>query len=222
VPLVGQQVVQQFVEDVAALRRAGIVIVLPADKDFADVDTLIQAPVVSLWGRGVQRRRAGQVRGDGPSTPKDVVGLGGLMPRPAALAAGVVGDDRGEVGLGEAAVHCGVPEGPVDRDRVTELGQRDSLRHLHPHLGAAGRGGLGQPQPRAAAEGQKLSLLGVLGPRSPVQRPGRLGWEVRVEGLRAAWGGAAVPGDLDRAVGPDVHVMTCSSLPCPCTRTQTC
>jgi len=55
-------VVQQFVEDVAALREAGIVIVLPADKDFADVDTLIQAPVVSLWGRGVQRRRAGLPR----------------------------------------------------------------------------------------------------------------------------------------------------------------
>jgi len=62
VPLAGQRVVQQFVEDVAALREAGIVIVLPADKDFADVDTLIQAPVVSLWGRGVQRRRAGLPR----------------------------------------------------------------------------------------------------------------------------------------------------------------
>ena len=49
-PLAGQRVVQQFVEDVAALREAGIVIVLPADKDFADVDTLIQAPVVSLSG----------------------------------------------------------------------------------------------------------------------------------------------------------------------------
>jgi len=45
-----QQVVQQFVEDVAALREAGILIVLPADEDVADLDTLIQAPVVSLWG----------------------------------------------------------------------------------------------------------------------------------------------------------------------------
>jgi len=43
-------VVQQFVEDVAALREAGILIVLPADEDLADVDTLIRAPVLSLWG----------------------------------------------------------------------------------------------------------------------------------------------------------------------------
>jgi len=50
VPLGGQQVVQQFVEDVAALREAGIVIVLPADKDLTGVHTLIQAPVLSLWG----------------------------------------------------------------------------------------------------------------------------------------------------------------------------
>ncbi len=49
-PLAGQQVVQHFVEDVAALREAGIPIVLPADEDLVDLDTLIQAPVLSLWG----------------------------------------------------------------------------------------------------------------------------------------------------------------------------
>jgi len=38
------------VEDVAALREAGILIVLPVDEDLADVDTLIQASVLSLWG----------------------------------------------------------------------------------------------------------------------------------------------------------------------------
>jgi hypothetical protein len=54
-----------------------------------------------------------------------------------------------------------VTEGPVDPDWVTELGQRDGLSQLHPQFRGAGRSRPGQPQPRAAAEGQELSLLGV-------------------------------------------------------------
>jgi len=79
---------------------------------------------------------------------------------------------------GEPAVHGGVPGGPVDPGGVEHLRQREGFGNPDPHLGAARRGGLDQPQPRALTEGEELGFRGVAGTWSTLQRPGRLGREV--------------------------------------------
>jgi hypothetical protein len=90
-----------------------------------------------------------------------------------------VGEDRGEVAVGEPARRGGLTERPVDGLRPVRGGHLDRLRHLGPDPAGAGRGGLGQPYPGAAAEGEELRLGCGAGLRLAVQRPGRGGRVVR-------------------------------------------
>ena len=119
-------------------------------------------------------------------------------------ASGVVVEDRGQVGLGEPAVHCGVAQGPVDLDGVEQLGQAECLFHLDPHLRGARRSCLDEPQRGALAQVEELRFRGVLRPGPSIQRPGRLRWEVLVDDARGAGRGPPMARDLDRASLADV------------------
>ena len=67
----------------------------------------------------------------------------------------VVVEDRGQVGLGEPAVHGGVPQRPVDLAGVEQLGQRRRASAILTRILRRPRGGgLAQPQPGARHRGR--------------------------------------------------------------------
>ncbi len=95
-----------------------------------------------------------------------------VLTGPGALTghgAGVMGDDRGQVALGEAAVDGAMAERPVGRLDPGQLGQGHGFGHLGPHPGGARCPGLLQPQGGAGTDGQELGLSGVGRHRGPVQ-----------------------------------------------------
>jgi hypothetical protein len=116
----------------------------------------------------------------------------------------VVVEDGGEVGLGEPAVHGGVPERPVDLVGGEQLGQLDRGGHLEAHLGGADAGCFVQPQRGPLPEGEELGLRGGPRARGPFQGAfGGVG-EVAVVEFRGAGGCPMVTGDLDGSVRADV------------------
>ena len=112
--------------------------------------------------------------------------------------------DRGQISLGEPAVHGGVPERGVDLGGPEQPGQLQGSGHLHPDPGGAGLGRLGQPQTGTRADGQERQLRGAARAWGAAQSTFGNGWEMRVIDARAARRRPGVAGHLDRAGRPDV------------------
>jgi hypothetical protein len=79
----------------------------------------------------------------------------------------LVGQDRGQVIVSEAAGQRRSAESLIDRGGAVEFGEGDGLGHLRPHPGGAGCGGLDEPRRGAVPDGQERGLgriAGVWGP----------------------------------------------------------
>jgi hypothetical protein len=82
--------------------------------------------------------------------------VSGQMSAATSPAAGLVGQDRGQVPAGEPARRRRLPQRPVHPGSPLPDGQLHRLGHLRPHPRRARSCRLGQPQPGAAAERQDL------------------------------------------------------------------
>jgi hypothetical protein len=88
--------------------------------------------------------------------------------RLAGRAGELVGQDRQQVAVAEAARQRRGAQRLVDHAGAVELGQRDGLGHLAAHPASAGRGGLDQPGAGAVADGEERLLGRGLGPGGPL------------------------------------------------------
>lgn len=93
----------------------------------------------------------------------------------AGLRGARVGEDRGEVALGEAARESGLTERAVDDGVTVQPGQLNHLTHLGPHPAGTGGGGSvshnAAPSPRA----RNAASAAVFGRRTRSSAPAGAG-----------------------------------------------
>ena len=160
------------------------------------------SPPVS-WSRGHCVTAADWSRRTRPSRRCRAAGCGSRWPGSAARLGRVllVGQDRGQVVVGEPAGQRRGAQRLVDGGRAVQLGERDRFGHLRAHPGCAGRGGLDQPcLPRRRRWPGTLPRPGWLrrGVRSPGTRGRRDGRRVVL--VADLWS-AALPAPW-RAISP--------------------
>jgi hypothetical protein len=105
--------------------------------------------------------------------------LGGREPDQLARLL-LVGEDRGEVTVGEPAGVRARPQRTLDLVVAVELGEVNCFCHLATNPGSALSGGGDQPGLGAITEGQELPLLDASRPWASLERPGWSGWIVLV------------------------------------------
>ena len=108
------------------------------------------------------------------------------------------GQDGVEITGGEAAVHSGMTEGPVDVSAATQCREFDRVGHLLQDAFGADGGCFFEPHRRAGTQRQERLLGGGAGTDAVVAGNFvAVVWEVTVVDGGAAQGGASVPGHLD-------------------------
>ena len=114
--------------------------------------------------------------------------------RAVVVAAGLGGDERGQVAFGETTIEGGLSEGHVDRFVAMQAGQGDGVSHLDLDAGGAGGSGFDQPQMGPVAQRQEgaLGLVGGLG--LALERSGWPGWVMRIVDLGVTRGRQRVAG----------------------------
>lgn len=95
---------------------------------------------------------------------------------------GQVGEDRGQVAVGEPAGGRGGAECPVDDVGPVQTGEGDGLGHLRPHPGRPRGRGLDEPEPRSVTQRAELRL----GSRTRTGRAGSTVTTGRSPGCRRA------------------------------------
>ena len=130
----------------------------------------------------------------------------------------LVGEDAGQVTVGEPAVAGAPREGVVDRPGAMELGQVDRLGHLATDPLRSLRSGVLEPPLGALPDRKEVALLARAGAGPALQRPGRPRRVVLVLDAGATRRGQPVAGDLSRPlIGSMCTTTSCS----PSARTQT-